>query len=223
MVITEEEKKVTAYHEAGHALVALFIPGADPVHKVSIIPRGRAMGVTMYLPAEEKYNETRDGLHIRICTLLGGRVAEEIVFSSITTGASNDIERATAIARKMVCEWGMSEKLGPLAYGEKEGEVFLGRDMGHMKNYSEATALEIDSEITRIVKDNYERTNAILKDNQSALVTVAEALLERENLDGAEIRKMVFGEEGAAPAAAQGETVAPGTGPCLEDAATPAE
>ncbi len=223
MVITEEEKKVTAYHEAGHALVALFIPGADPVHKVSIIPRGRAMGVTMYLPAEEKYNETRDGLHIRICTLLGGRVAEEIVFSSITTGASNDIERATAIARKMVCEWGMSEKLGPLAYGEKEGEVFLGRDMGHMKNYSEATALEIDSEITRIVKDNYERTNAILKDNRSALVTVAEALLERENLDGAEIRKMVFGEEGAAPAAAQGETVAPGTGPCLEDAATPAE
>ncbi|WP_432822744.1 ATP-dependent zinc metalloprotease FtsH, partial [Trichloromonas sp.] len=223
MVITEEEKKVTAYHEAGHALVALYIPGADPVHKVSIIPRGRAMGVTMYLPAEEKYNETRDGLHIRICTLLGGRVAEEIVFSSITTGASNDIERATAIARKMVCEWGMSEKLGPLAYGEKEGEVFLGRDMGHMKNYSEATALEIDSEITRIVKDNYERTRVILQENKAALVTVAEALLERENLDGAEIHKMVFGVDGADPVARQGETVAPGSGPCLEESATPAE
>ncbi len=223
MVITEEEKKVTAYHEAGHALVALFIPGSDPVHKVSIIPRGRAMGVTMYLPAEEKYNETRDGLHIRICTLLGGRVAEEIIFSSITTGASNDIERATSIARKMVCEWGMSEKLGPLAYGEKEGEVFLGRDMGHMKNYSEATALEIDNEITRIVKENYQRTFDILKDNKAALVTVAEALLERENLDGAEIRKMVFGEESDVSSAVQGETVAPGVGPCLEDVATPDE
>ncbi len=193
MVITEEEKKVTAYHEAGHALVALFIPGADPVHKVSIIPRGRAMGVTMYLPEQEKYNETRDGLHIRICTLLGGRVAEEIIFSSITSGASNDIERATAIARKMVCEWGMSEKLGPLAFGEKEGEVFLGRDMGHMKNYSEATAVEIDEEIKRIVKDNYERTRLILQEQKAALVTVAEALLEKENLDGAEIRALVFG------------------------------
>jgi cell division protease FtsH len=223
MVITEEEKKVTAYHEAGHALVALFIPGADPVHKVSIIPRGRAMGVTMYLPTEEKYNETRDGLHVRICTLLGGRVAEEIVFSSITSGASNDIERATAIARKMVCEWGMSEKLGPLAFGEKEGEVFLGRDMGHMKNYSEATAVEIDQEITRIVKENYERTQVILRENKTALITVAEALLERENLDGAEIRKMVFGMETTAANASQGETVAPGNGPCLENTATSAD
>lgn len=202
MVITEEEKKVTAYHEAGHALVALFIPGADPVHKVSIIPRGRAMGVTMYLPEQEKYNETRDGLHIRICTLLGGRVAEEIIFSSITSGASNDIERATAIARKMVCEWGMSDKLGPLSYGEKEGEVFLGRDMGHMKNYSEATAVEIDEEIKRIVKDNHERTRLILQEQKAALVIVAEALLEKENLDGAEIRALVFGSstDGVTPA-----------------------
>jgi cell division protease FtsH len=198
MVITEEEKKVTAYHEAGHVLVALFIPGADPVHKVSIIPRGRAMGVTMYLPEQEKYNETRDGLHTRICTLLGGRVAEEITFASITSGASNDIERATAIARKMVCEWGMSDKLGPLSYGEKEGEVFLGRDMGHMKNYSEATAVEIDEEIKRIVKENYERTRQILLEQKAALITVAEALLEKENLDGAEIRAMVFGAPNAA-------------------------
>ena len=203
MVITEEEKKVTAYHEAGHVLVALFIPGADPVHKVSIIPRGRAMGVTMYLPEQEKYSETRDGLHTRICTLLGGRVAEEITFASITSGASNDIERATAIARKMVCEWGMSEKLGPLSYGEKEGEVFLGRDMGHMKNYSEATAVEIDEEIKRIVKENYERTRQILLEQKAALVTVAEALLEKENLDGAEIKALVFG--------ASTEVVAPET------------
>jgi len=224
MVITEEEKKVTAYHEAGHALVALFIPGADPVHKVSIIPRGRAMGVTMYLPEEEKYNETRKGLHTRICTLLGGRIAEELVFESITSGASNDIERATAIARKMVCEWGMSEKLGPLAFGEKEGEIFLGRDMGHVKNYSEATAVEIDNEIRRIVQENYARTQEILAGNREALVRVAEALLERENLDGSEIKAMVFGEQAASAepeAPGEGGTVGPAEGPCLEDAETP--
>ena len=216
MVITEEEKKVTAYHEAGHALVGLFIPGADPVHKVTIIPRGRAMGVTMYLPEEEKYNETKDGLHTRICTLLGGRVAEEMIFKSITSGASNDIERATAIARKMVCEWGMSDKLGPLTFGEKEGEIFLGRDMGHIKNYSEATAVEIDNEIREIVRTNYERTRSLLEANRETLVKVAEALLERENLDGAEIRKMVFGEAGAPPETPPGETVSPTDGPCLE-------
>ncbi|MHB1399669.1 MAG: ATP-dependent zinc metalloprotease FtsH [Trichloromonadaceae bacterium] len=218
MVITEQEKKVTAYHEAGHVLVAMFIPGADPVHKVSIIPRGRAMGVTMYLPEEEKYNETRDGLHIRICTLLGGRVAEELVFSSITSGASNDIERATAIARKMVCEWGMSDKLGPLSYGEKDGEVFLGRDMGHMKNYSEATAVEIDNEIRDIVRANHERTRDILRANMASLVLVADALLERETLDGSEIRDMVFGPGGGvggqAVAAAE---VSPADGPCVTE------
>lgn len=220
MVITEKEKKVTAYHEAGHALVALFIPGADPVHKVSIIPRGRAMGVTMYLPEEEKYNETKEGLHTIICTLLGGRVAEELTFSTITSGASNDIERATSIARKMVCEWGMSEKLGPLAFGEKEGEIFLGRDMGHVKNYSEATAVDIDTEIRRIVQENYDRTRQILADHRDALIKVAEALLERENLDGAEIRRMVFGEPPGEVSPAGGETVAPADGPCLEEGAT---
>ncbi|MEJ2698084.1 MAG: ATP-dependent zinc metalloprotease FtsH [Desulfuromonadales bacterium] len=223
MVITEKEKKVTAYHEAGHALVALFIPGADPVHKVSIIPRGRAMGVTMYLPEEEKYNETREGLHTIICTLLGGRVAEELTFSTITSGASNDIERATSIARKMVCEWGMSEKLGPLAFGEKEGEIFLGRDMGHVKNYSEATAIEIDNEIRRIVQENYERTRKILQENQKSLIAVAEALLERENLDGAEIRQMVFPESAPEPPGAGSDTMAPGNGPCIEVAVKPEE
>jgi cell division protease FtsH len=196
MVITEEEKKVTAYHEAGHALVSMYTPGADPVHKVSIIPRGRAMGVTMYLPTEEKYNETKIGLNIKIRTLLGGRVAEELIFESVTSGASNDLERATAIARKMVCEWGMSDKLGPLAYGEKEGgEVFLGRDYGHVKNYSEATACAIDAEIRQIVEENYKHTQEILSKYKAGLIEVSEALLERENMDGSEIKAMLFGEE----------------------------
>jgi len=216
MVITEEEKKVTAYHEAGHALVAQFIPGADPVHKVSIIPRGRAMGVTMYLPEEEKYNETKDGLHTKICTLLGGRIAEELTFDSITSGASNDLERATAIARKMVCEWGMSDSLGPLTFGEKEGEIFLGRDMGHVKNYSEATALQIDEEIRSIVTSNYQRTRQILSDHKDELIRVAEALLERENLDAEELRELVFGAGDGAAAAEGGETMAPGAGACVD-------
>ena len=194
MVITEEEKKVTAYHESGHALIALLTPGSDPVHKMSIIPRGRAMGVTMYLPTEEKYNETAKGLNIRIRALLGGRVAEELTFESVTSGASNDLERVTAIARKMVCEWGMSEKIGPLTLGEKEGEVFLGKDMGHMKNYSESMAVEVDSEIRRIVMENYEITRAALKENQQKLIDLSEVLLEKETLDGAEIRKIAFPE-----------------------------
>jgi len=194
LVITEEEKKVTAYHEAGHALVSLLTPGSDPVHKVSIIPRGRAMGVTMYLPTEEKYSETAKGLHIRIRALLGGRVAEELTFESVTSGASNDLERVTAIARKMVCEWGMSEKIGPMAFGEKEGEVFLGRDMGHMKNYSEATAVDIDNEIRRIVNENYESTHALIKDHQHQLINLSELILEKETLESSEILEVVFPE-----------------------------
>lgn len=225
MVITEEEKKVTAYHEGGHALISLLTPGSDPVHKVSIIPRGRAMGVTMYLPTEDKYNETAKGLNIRIRSLLGGRVAEELTFESVTSGASNDLERVTAIARKMVCEWGMSEKIGPMTFGEKEGEPFLGRDMGHMKNYSEATAVEVDAEIRRIVIENLEVTRRELKAHQPQLIALSEALLEKETLEGAEVRAIVFpdGEpdylipkgvvdpfkdENAAAAAAKAETVA---------------
>ena len=227
MVITDEEKKVTAYHEAGHALVAMYIPGADPVHKVSIIPRGRAMGVTMYLPEEEKYNENKMGLNVKICTLLGGRVAEELIFESVTSGASNDLERATAIARKMVCEWGMSDKLGPLSYGEKEGEVFLGRDYGHVKNYSEATAMAIDDEIRRIVEECYERTTEILSQHKDSLIIVSEALLERENMDGSEIKAMIFGDEQVAEDVAENageeatvtqDAVAPGEGPCVDEA-----
>ncbi len=192
MVITEEEKKVTAYHEAGHALVSLLTPGSDPVHKVSIIPRGRAMGVTMYLPSEEKYNETAKGLNIRIRSMLGGRIAEELTFESVTSGASNDLERVTAIARKMVCEWGMSEKIGPLTFGEKEGEVFLGRDMGHTKNYSESTAVDIDNEIRRIIIENYELTKQLLKEHNEQLIALSELLLEKETLDGREVIDVVF-------------------------------
>jgi cell division protease FtsH len=187
----------------------MYTPGADPVRKVSIIPRGRAMGVTMYLPAEEKYNETRDGLNIKICALLGGRVAEELVFDSVTSGASNDLERVTLIARKMVCEWGMSDKLGPLAFGEKEGEVFLGRDFGHVKNYSEATAMAIDEEIRRIVEENHVRTRELLSEHKDALIEVAEALLERENMDGSEIREMVFGPEEVKPEETKPEETKP--------------
>jgi len=225
MVITEEEKKVTAYHEAGHALVGLLEPGSDPVHKVSIIPRGRALGVTMYLPEEDKYNETAKGLHVRIRTLLGGRIAEEQVFESVTSGASNDLERATAIARKMVCEWGMSEKLGPLTFGEKEGEIFLGRDMGHVKNYSEATAVTIDTEITRIVTENYAATSDLVRNNIDALKRVAEALLERETIDGEELKALVFGENaprGSAEVAEKAE-VSPGASePCIAESETDA-
>lgn len=194
MVITEDEKKVTAYHEAGHALVALKIPGADPVHKVSIIPRGRALGVTMYLPKEEKYSETREGLLIAMCALLGGRVAEEIFLGSVTTGASNDIERVTSLAHKMVCEWGMSDKLGTVSFGEKEGEVFLGKDMGHTKNYSEATAQIIDEEVSSLVSQSYERTRTILRENGDVLERLAQELLEFETIDAKDIARIMAGD-----------------------------
>ena len=155
MVISDEEKKSTAYHEAGHTLVARMIPGTDPVHKVSIIPRGRALGVTMQLPIEDKHSYSRESLLARIAVLMGGRAAEEIIFHTLTTGAGNDIEQATEMARKMVCEWGMSDKLGPLSFGKKDEQIFLGREMSTHKNYSEATAVEIDTEIRRIVDDSY--------------------------------------------------------------------
>jgi cell division protease FtsH len=148
----------------------------------------------MFLPEEEKYNQSRSGLETAICGLLAGRVAEELVFGEITSGASNDIERATHIARKMVCEWGMSDKIGPLAFGEKEGEVFLGRDLGHARNYSETTAVEIDAEIRRIVQESYEKARHILESHRDGLVRVAEALLELETIDGEEVRRMIIGD-----------------------------
>jgi cell division protease FtsH len=203
MVISEEEKKNTAYHEAGHTLVAKLIPGTDPVHKVSIIPRGRALGMTMQLPIEDKHSYSRESLLNRIAVLMGGRAAEEIIFNTMTTGAGNDIERATDIARKMVCEWGMSTRLGPVSFGKKDEQVFLGRDMATHKNYSEATAVEIDEEIRRIVDENYNRVIQLLNANVDTLHRLSVELIEKENLSGEEVDRIITGaiqEQNPAPA-----------------------
>jgi cell division protease FtsH len=191
MVISDEEKKNTAYHEAGHTLVAKLLPGTDPVHKVSIIPRGRALGVTMQLPIEDKHSYTKESLLDRIAVLMGGRAAEEIIFNTMTTGAGNDIERATEIARKMVCEWGMSDKLGPVSFGKKDEQIFLGREMTTHKNYSESTAVEIDDELRRIVDENYARVKKLLSDNIDVLHRISLALIEKENLSGAEVDEIM--------------------------------
>ena len=195
MIISEEEKKITAYHEIGHVLVAKMIPDADPVHKVTIIPRGRALGVTTYLPVDEKHTYSKDYLDAMIAYALGGRAAEKLVFNRFTTGAGNDIEKATGIARKMVCEWGMSEKLGPLAYGAKEEEIFLGREITKHKDFSEQTAQDIDSELKKIVMTGMDRAEQILSDNIDVLHKLSQELLEREILDNDEIEKIMRGEE----------------------------
>jgi len=191
MVISEEEKKNTAFHEAGHTLVAKLIPGTDPVHKVSIIPRGRALGITMQLPIEDKHSYSREALYNRIAVLMGGRAAEELIFNTMTTGAGNDIEHATEIARKMICEWGMSEKMGPVTFGKKDEQIFLGREMAVSKNYSEATAVDIDNEIRRVVEDNYNRAKNLLSDNMDSLVRLSQSLIEKENLSGAEVDEII--------------------------------
>ncbi len=195
LIISEEEKKTTAYHEIGHVLVARMIPEADPVHKVTIIPRGRALGVTSYLPIDEKHTYSKEYLEAIITYALGGRAAEKIVFNHYTTGAGNDIEKATGIARKMVCEWGMSDKLGPLSYGAKEEEIFLGREIQKHRDYSEKVAIEIDEEVSKIVKHGVERAEKILKDNMDILHKLSKELLEREILDGHEIDTIIKGEE----------------------------
>jgi len=195
MIISEKEKKVTAYHEIGHVLVAKMIPESDPVHKVTIIPRGRALGVTTYLPVDEKHTYSKDYLEAMIAYALGGRAAEKLIFNQFTTGAGNDIEKSTAIARKMVCEWGMSEKLGPLAYGNKEQEIFLGREISQHKDYSEQTAQVIDSEVKKIITTSMERAEKILSDNEEMLHRLSKELLEREILDSDEIDKIMRGEE----------------------------
>jgi cell division protease FtsH len=195
LIISEEEKKTTSYHEIGHVLVARMIPEADPVHKVTIIPRGRALGVTSYLPIDEKHTYSKEYLEAIITYALGGRAAEKIVFKHYTTGAGNDIEKATGIARKMVCEWGMSDKLGPLSYGAKEEEIFLGREIQKHRDYSEETALAIDEEVRMIVNNGMERAEKILKDNMDILHKLSKELLEREILDGAEIDTIIKGEE----------------------------
>ena len=191
MMLTEEEKRVTAYHEAGHALMAKMLPGTDPVHKVTIIPRGRALGVTMQLPTDDRHNYSKEFLYNTLAILMGGRVAEELVFKHVTTGAGNDLERATDLARKMVCEWGMSEKLGPLTFGQKEDSVFLGRDFSTKRDVSDQVALEIDLEIKRFVTENYERAKRVLTEQMTSLKALAEALLEKEVLDAPEIDQIL--------------------------------
>jgi len=194
VLISDKDKEVTAYHESGHVLVAKFTKGSDPVHKVTIIPRGRALGLTSYLPLEDKYTYTREYLIAMITYALGGRAAEDIIYHEISTGAGNDIERATELARKMVCEWGMSEKLGPLNYGSKHQEVFLGRDFGRMRDYSEETAVAIDSEVRHIVMTCMQEAKRILTENIDILHRLAKTLVERETLDNMEIDKVIAGE-----------------------------
>jgi cell division protease FtsH len=195
MIISEKEKKVTSYHEIGHVLVARMLPEADPVHKVTIIPRGRALGLTTYLPIDEKHTYSKAYLEAMITYALGGRAAERIIFKELTTGAGNDIERATELARKMVCEWGMSDKLGPLAYGARDEEIFLGRQITRNRNFSEDTAISIDEEIKKIVTTGMKRAEKILNENLDTLHRLAAALLEREILDGVEIDAIIRGEE----------------------------
>ena len=193
MIISEEEKRVTAIHEAGHALLAVLLPHADPIHKVTIIPRGMALGVTQQLPVDDKHNYSELHLNDQIAILLGGRIAEELTNDSVTTGAGNDLDRATELARRMVCEWGMSEAMGPLTFGRKEEQIFIGREIAQHQDYSENTALLIDKEIKRIVTDNYERARSVLKAHQGALDSMAEELLIREVLDAEQVRRMAAG------------------------------
>ncbi|OGN15901.1 MAG: cell division protein FtsH [Candidatus Yanofskybacteria bacterium RIFCSPHIGHO2_02_FULL_43_22] len=194
MVISEKEKRIIAVHEAGHALLATLLPHAEPIHKVTIIPRGMALGLTQQLPTDEKHNYSREYLQAQIAILLGGRIAEEIAIGSITTGASNDLERATDLARRMVCEWGMSDAMGPLTFGKKEEQIFLGREIAQHQDYSEDTAEKIDQEVNKIVTDNYTRANNMLVEFKQKLLEIAEALLIYETLDAEQIKRITAGE-----------------------------
>ena len=194
MIISDEEKRNTAYHEAGHALIAATIEEADPVHKVTIIPRGMALGLTMQLPLDDKHSYKKKYLNAQLVILMGGRIAEELFMKHITTGAGNDIERATEIARKMVCEWGMSD-LGPMSFGKKEEQIFLGRELTQHRDYSEATAIRIDEQVRDIISTAYNRAKKTIEDQSDALVRIAEALLEREILDGHEVMALIEGRE----------------------------
>jgi len=191
MILSDEERRTTAYHEAGHALVAKLIPDTDPVHKVTIIPRGMALGVTQQVPMDDRHTWSREYIHNRLAIMFGGRVAEELTSGQITTGAGDDIEKATDLARRMVCEWGMSENLGPMTFGKKEEQIFLGRDFTQTKDYSEQTAIEIDGEVRRILRDAYERAKRLLRSNLEILHRMATVLLEKEVLDGPEIDELL--------------------------------
>lgn len=191
MVLSEEERKITAYHEAGHALVTKLTPATDPIHKVSIIPRGRALGVTQQLPLDDRYTYSREYLYATLKVLIGGRVAEEIAIGTMTTGAGNDLERATELARKMVTEWGMSDRMGPLTFGKREEHIFLGREIAKHRDYSDKTAEEIDEETKRIVTEVYQEIKQLIQENRALLDAIAKALLERETLEAAEIDKII--------------------------------
>ncbi len=208
MIITEQEKKVTAYHEAGHALIAKLLPGTDPVHKVTIIPRGYALGLTQQLPSVEHYTHAKSYLLNNLCILLGGRIAEQLIMGEITTGSGNDIERATGLARKMVCEWGMSEDMGPVTFGKKEEQIFLGREMAQHRDYSEDTAIKIDKEVKNLLLNANHRVNDFLSKNLETLKGIAEALLERETLVSAEIEQ-IMGDNGLEAASPQSGTASP--------------
>jgi cell division protease FtsH len=194
MVISDDEKKNTAYHEAGHTLVGKLLPGLDPIHKVTIIPRGMALGVTQTLPNEDRLSLTKDKAENTIAFMMGGRIAEELIFGHKTTGAGNDIERATDLARRMVCEWGMSDVLGPLSYGQSDQPLFLGRELSQHRDYSEETARIIDKEVRAIVEKNYKRAETLLKDNIDKLHALAKALLEYESIDGVEVEAIMQGQ-----------------------------
>ncbi len=202
MVMSEEEKKLTAYHEAGHAIVGLSVPDHDPVYKVSIIPRGRALGVTMFLPEEDRYSYSKRRLESSLCSLFGGRIAEELIFGNdrVTTGAQNDIKRATDIARNMVTKWGLSDKLGPLAYGEEDGEVFLGHTVTQHKNISDGTARQIDEEVRHIIDTTYARARRILEENNDKLEIMAQALIRYETVDADQIKDIMEGRPPRPPA-----------------------
>ena len=202
MMITEDEKRITAIHEAGHALLAVLLPHADPIHKVTIIPRGMALGLTMQLPTEEKHNYSREYLMDQLAILLGGRIAEEITNGGLTTGAGNDLERVTELARRMVCEWGMSEEMGPLTFGKREEQVFLGRDISKSQDYSQETAVRIDSEVKRFVLTNYDRARTVLTEHKAALLKIADELLAREVLDADQVQRLAKGLALDAPVAA---------------------
>jgi cell division protease FtsH len=195
LIMTDEDKRQTAYHEAGHALVATLTPGSDPVHKVTIIPRGMALGVTMTMPEEDRYSMTRRQIEALIKHAMGGRAAEEIVFGHFSTGAANDLKQATEHARRMVCQYGMSDRIGPVSLGDDAGDVFLGRDFVTRKEYSEEKAREVDAEVTRILTESYETARQLLKEHRELLDRVSEALLERETLDGSELRQLIEGRE----------------------------
>jgi cell division protease FtsH len=214
MIISEEEKKNTAYHEAGHALTAALIPEADPIHKVTIIPRGLALGLTQQLPLDDRYTYTKEYLDAQLSVLMAGRIAENIFLNKTTTGAANDFEKATEIARKMVCQWGMSD-LGPLTFGERDDLIFLGRDLAVNKNFSEKTSEHIDEEVKKIIMRSYNRTRELMEANKDKLVKIAALLLEKEALSSDEINEIVDGKmkpEAKAPVvrAEQGATAVPG-------------